>query len=48
MRHEWTINLLKIKIFALLMCPGNPIEKAPYLFDLIAGTSNDVNGNEGD
>jgi hypothetical protein len=31
------IDLVNMKIFALLMCPGTKKEKAGYLFDLVRG-----------
>jgi len=31
------INLTNLKIFALLMCPGLPEEKASLLFDIVIG-----------
>ena len=35
--ENWVIDLINLKVFALLMCPGEPKDKADILFDLIYG-----------
>ena len=34
---DWFIDLINFKVFALLMCPGRPKDKANILFDMIYG-----------
>lgn len=33
----WQLDLINFKLFALLMCPGEPKEKADYMFNMLLG-----------
>ena len=35
--EHWDVDLVNFKVFALLMCPGKPKDKASILFDLVYG-----------
>lgn len=35
--ENWSIDLINLKVFALLMCPGMPKDKAEIMFNLIYG-----------
>jgi hypothetical protein len=39
--EESSLDLINLKIFALLMCIGKPEHKGEVLFDMCAGSAND-------